>query len=253
MIKKLAFAAFVAVTSAAFAQTFPGNGATGFGGALGNSSLSISDSGGVLNFSLGLGSGGTGFNASNNDIVLYLDSTAGGFGDNSTFNDNGDGGREAISGANTSNASRALLTFAPGFTADYAIAIDSAGNGNLFQLASGGNNSLTFVSGINLSQTGNTLTFNLPLTSLGLTQGQSFNFVGSLISQTAFRSNETIGTSVTTPDTLGDAPNAGFNGTTTFATFDTYTTAAAVPEPATVLLVAPTVLAGMFYLRRRRA
>src|SRR5436309_11740700 len=109
MIKKLALAAFVALTSASFAQTFPGNGATGFGGALGNSALSISDSGGNINFSLGLGNGGTGFNASSNDIVLYFDSAAGGFGDNSTFNDNADAGREAISGANTGNASRATL------------------------------------------------------------------------------------------------------------------------------------------------
>ncbi len=247
MINKIALSLFLAATSAAFASTYSGNAATGFGGPPGNSPLTVTDSGGTVDFSLAAGAAIAGAD----DVVLYIDSVAGGFGDTSTFSDNADGGREAISGFNSTNPSRTLASFAAGFNADYAIVIDGSGNGNLFQLASGANNSLVFQNGVNLGNVGNTYTFNTSLASLGLTQGQSFNFVASLISGTAFRSNETIGTStVTNP---GAAPNAGFTGTLTFSNFDTYQSTAAVPEPATVLLIGPALLGGMFFVRRRRA
>jgi hypothetical protein len=50
---------------------------------------------------------------------------------------------------------------------------------------------------------------------------------------------------VTIPGSGGDTPNAGFNGTTLFATEDTFS----VPEPASIGLLG---LAGLTTLRRRR-
>jgi len=238
------------MTALASAAAYNGNGDSGFSGALGNSTLTVTDSAGTINFSLAAGAPiGAG-----NDIVFYIDSVAGGFPDTSTFSDQADAGREAISGLSTAAQNgtaaneRTLATFAGGFNADYAIVIDGSGNGNLFQLASGGNNSLVFQNGVNLANVANTYTFNTSLASLGLTQGQSFNFVASLISGTAFRSNETIG------DIGTVATNPGFTGPITYTNFDTYTSTA-VPEPGTIIsfLSGSSLLGAMMFIRRRRA
>ena len=72
-----------------------GNGATGFGGPIGNGNLAITDDGTNITFTLNNAGGFSG-----NDFVLYIDSVAGGFADTSAFSDNGDGGRESVSAAN---------------------------------------------------------------------------------------------------------------------------------------------------------
>jgi hypothetical protein len=225
-------------------QTYQGNGGTGFGGAIGNSVLTVSDSGsGIINFSLA-----TGVPFSGNDLVLYIDSKAGGVNNNSTFTDNGDGGREAISGYNASNTppSRALVTFPAGFGADFAVSIEPNVFAGLFNLSTPTN--FGFIASANLSGSGSgPFTFSLNRSDLGLGPTDPFSFVGTLISTTAYRSNETIGTSVTTPGTAGDTPNSGFTGTQTFATADTF----AVPEPSGIIVVGLLGAAGL--LRRRRA
>src|SRR4051812_17944599 len=103
MIKKLAFALFLAGTSAAFAVNYSGNGNNGFGGAIGGSNLSITDSAGALHFTLTLGAAAT--SMSGNDLVLYVDSQAGGFSNTSGFTDASDGGRRATSGTDGTNRS----------------------------------------------------------------------------------------------------------------------------------------------------
>src|SRR6201986_3440663 len=113
--------AMLALAATAHAQSvFSGNGATGFGGSVGNGNITISDSASGMNITFNRGSGNM-----DNDLVLYLDTQPGGYSDTSQFSDNGDGGRTAISGYNSGNPSRSLVTFPSGFGADYAISIEN--------------------------------------------------------------------------------------------------------------------------------
>ena len=98
--------------SANASATYLGNLANGFGGTLGNGSLSFPDSGGNLTATFNPSGGFSG-----NDVVVYIDSTPGGFADTSTFSDNGDGGRQSVSAENSGNPSRDLITFPAGFGA----------------------------------------------------------------------------------------------------------------------------------------
>ena len=128
---------------------------------------------------------------------------------------------------------------------DYALEFENNTYIGLFGLASGGNNSLNYITGT-APASGGPYTVTFPLMSIGLTQGQSFSFDADLISTSAYGSNETIGASTTIPDT-GAAPNAGFNGSVIFSSADTYTTAP-VPEPASLFVIA---IGGLFFVNRR--
>src|ERR1044071_9225660 len=75
------------------AATYSGNGNSGFGGPIGLGSLTLTDDGTTVS-----GTVNKGPNGFNDVLVLYLDSTGGGFGDTSGFADGADGLRKAISG-----------------------------------------------------------------------------------------------------------------------------------------------------------
>ena len=231
-------------------STYLGNGAAGFGSPVGSGSLVISDTSSSLTLTFNRGAGNF-----NDDLVLYLDTQPGGFADTSTLGDNGDGGRTAISGANTSNPSQTVETFVPGFGADYAISIQDSFIG-VFQLAAGGNNSLNFLFGQSQSGNNTDASYSITMSAAQMAQigliagsGQTFDFDGTLISTSAYRSNETIGNSITVP---GDGSgNAGFNNPQNFTQSLAYTLVA-VPEPSSLALFGMSGLASLYLLRRRR-
>ena len=209
MIKKLAIALLSVTASAALhAPTFPGNGATGFGDQIGTGSLKATISGGNVNFTLTAGAAGF-----NNDLAIYIDSVAGGFGNTSTFTDTADGGRRTLSGKGATTG-QSIVTFAPGFTANFGIDLTKT-SANLFALNTG---AFTFTPGATFGSTvGNVTTFSLSLASIG--NPSSFKLVANIVNPNdnaggnnndLFRSNETFGTSTTSVAGNG---NPGNNGT----------------------------------------
>lgn len=241
-----------AAASSSFAATYNGNGATGFGGAVGNGNVNITDTSSSMTITFNRGLSGN----MDNDLVLYVDTQPGGFADTSQFSDTADGGRTAISGFNSGNPSRNVVTFASGFQADYAISIENSFIG-VFGLAAGGNNSLNFLFGTAQSGVDSDASYSITLNAAQMAQigliagsGQSFLFVGSENSDSAYRANETIGNSVTTPDT-GAAPNGGFNGSQLFTQSLSYQLGT-TPEPSTLALLGIFGAGALFVLHRRR-
>lgn len=228
------------------AMIYTGNGAGGFGGGMGSATLSVSDTpSGTISFSLSSPN-----SMSGNDFVVYIGSSNTGFSSNSGMKDNQDTGREIVTAWNGSQ--QPLITFASGFNANYAISVQPGIYAGLFTLATGGSGSLTPGPSANIAGSGTAgspYTFSINASDIGLTpnSGQSFRFVATEISSTAYLSDETIGTSsVTNPQ---NAPNPGNTGDLSFSDFKTYTLSAPVPEPATLGLLA---LAGIGAMSRRR-
>ena len=254
----IAAVASIALISGAFAQVtnaFSGNGNTGFGGVVGNSSLQIvSLADGTLNFTWTRGSSDF-----NDALVVYIDSTSGGFADTLSFNDQGDALRSAISGASGGSTgadanSRSIVTFNTGFTANYAFAANT-GFGGLWTLASGGNNSLVFNTATGFAPTGSataaTYSWSFNVSSIGLTanSGESFKFVGTYLNAgNSFRANEAIGFNIAGGNPgnggIGSYPNTIASSEATFQT---------IPEPSTYALIAMSAVAlGGYVVRRRR-
>jgi hypothetical protein len=246
MIKKLALGivSLGVMTSIAMATTYTGNGATGFGGTLGNGSLTLTQSGTTINGSFTEGA------AFSDGFVIYIDSTL--TGANATqistaagFTDSADTNRGAITerGTNTVNLPIA---------ADFAIALSPVQGsfGGLWSLSNGAN--LPFVTSVNLLPLNATgpYTFSFDLSNIGLTPGQSFNFVTTYVNgSNGFLSNETL-----SPTTGLGATNPGNGATVTLVGFQTFTSTA-VPEPGTIMsfLSGSSLLGGLMFIRRRRS
>jgi len=240
----MAFGIMVGVSSFVQAQViYNGNGDTGFGGTIGNGTLTLTDDGTTVTGSLT-----TGANSFNNGLVIYLQSGPGGFTSTAGFNDNADGNRSGISGYG-GPGQQSVMTFMSGFAPNYALSLfpDSGNNfGGLWALANGGGNSLPFVASANLnpvnSSSPGTYTFSFPVADIGLTpnSGQSFELFGTYISNTGYRSTEAIAGN--------DTGVQGWNPFTQNA-FGTYTIA--VPEPSTLAVFGFCGLAALA-LRRRQ-
>lgn len=205
------------------ATVYAGNGATGFGGPVGTGALTITDNAaGDITFSFQPGAGHP--SVDGNSLVIYLSTGTPGLVDTRPLIDIGDSGRRAISGYNhygpDLDDTRSVIEFPSGFQATYALSMEG-GYVGLFQLPpADGDGGLTYINGG--PQSGNPLHVTLPLANLGLTQGQSFRLLGTLIDgNAAYRSNETIGT--TSPD-IGLGGNPGFNNLITFSSDFTYQT-----------------------------
>lgn len=183
-------------------NVFQGNGNTGFGGVIGNSTLTITDDGTNINFSLDAGA------ALTDVLVLYIDTGITGRNMiDANVEDNADGGRRAISnGDDQGNGS--VVTFPAGFEAAFAITVEPTFSG-LFQIpASGtvGDNGLSFINANNLVDNGNNnYTFTTTYASLGLSPNGSFNFVGVYLNgSNAFTSDEGYGLTANNGNIAGD-------------------------------------------------
>ncbi len=216
-----AFAATLFGAARLEATLYSGNGNAGFGGALGQGSITLTDNGTTISgvFTRGAGS-------HDNTVVIYIDSKSGGFSTTSGFTDTGDDLRRAVSGLDGGN--RSTYNFASGFLADYAIALhnNSFDFGNNFILANGASHGNGGT--VNLSAGSTTeasYTFDFDFSEIGMGGAGSFNFVATYISNTGFSSNEAVGSLSGT---------SGWGGTQTFSNFLTYTSV--VPEPGAFLL-----------------
>ncbi|HVM46766.1 MAG TPA: hypothetical protein VMU04_02015 [Candidatus Acidoferrum sp.] len=172
------------------ADQYHGNGNTGFGGAIGNGTLTLSDDGTNISGTLTVGG------SMNDVLVLYLQTGPSGFADTSGFNDQSAPCCQAISGVSTSG--RSLLTFASGFQPNYAIALApaAAGTGGLWQLANGGSNSLVYMGSVSLAPLDNSgpFTFNFPAALIGMIPGvrSTIQVFGTYLSTNGSRCTEAI-------------------------------------------------------------
>ena len=216
MKSTLLLTAGLALASALAAQQpIPGNGRTGFGGPVGNGTLTLDDDGTDLT---GTFTPGTGQTLGNNVLVVYVDSRPGGVNSTTTLNDQADGGRRAVSGAGGSG--RTVANFPTGFGADVALAISGGTTGGfagVFDLANATN--FAFTGSTAFANSNGTITFTIPLSAFDV-QNATTSLVGTLISESAFRSNETLGTAA---DSDAGATNPGFTGTLNFNNAIVYT------------------------------
>jgi hypothetical protein len=190
-----------AISTLAQTSNYSGNVNNGFGGPIGTSSLSISDDGTNITFTLTKGT-----NDFADAFTIYIDSKAGGSSNTSAFTDQGDYLRRAASGINNSGV-RSLINFPiipNAFLPDYAISLTPSINanfGNLYDLSTPSN--FGYVGSVNLTPSNNisatTYTFTCTKAQLGITGASiNFTFVGTYGNPNDgagyFRSNEAYGT-----------------------------------------------------------
>ncbi len=177
------------------ADQYRGNGDTGFGGAIGNGTLTLTDDGTNISGTL------TVVGSMNDVLVLYIQSGPGGFADTSGFNDQGDYRCQAISGVSASG--RSLLTFASGFKPNYAIVLGPSAveSGSLWQLANGTNGSLVYLGSANLAPLNDTgpYTFSFPAALIGMIPGvrSTIQVFGTYVRTDGSRSTEAIAGNLT--------------------------------------------------------
>ncbi len=195
--------------AAIFAQaqvTYTANGGSGFGGPIGNSTMTISHD--ATNITISVDRAG---DLGSNNMVMYIDTGASGRTViNGDVNDDGDGGRKAVSKFGSGD-----LNFPPGFEASYAIYGDAGFMGMFGIPATGivGNNGLNFITGVG-NASADPFVLTVSWAQLGLTSTDSFSFVVTYgnpndPSGNMFSSNEGYGDGI-----LNGGNNVAFNAMT---------------------------------------
>lgn len=212
---------------------------SGFGGTLGRGSLYFKSDASNLYIAFQPGAD------VNNNIVLLLDTRAGGFND-AGMSDNADGGRRGSSNL-ALNADDAMP-----FLADFSIVIGSFGIVS-FELTGGGfDNSLNFInySGTFTGNGTGLREYSIPLASIGSGASSNIDFFAALISDSGYASNESIPASPALQSNgnpgFGDGQFGGTIGTPGYENFNRFTT---IPAPGALALLG---LGGLVTSRRRR-
>lgn len=211
----------ISAAGAVYTQTYLGNGNDSGGGVVGNGQMTLSDYGST--FSTSFTPYGRYFPEC---LVIYIDSQAGGFINNLTFNDTAGPQRHAISGC-LDPSTRATANFARGFTADYALVLSANYGAGLYQLVSGGDYSMNLISSLSINDAGGAYTVNINWNDIGITAEAAhyLRFQSTYITATGSRYLESF-------ETLTGA--RGFN-TVNFDYFNTFGVEP-VPEPVNVAL-----------------
>lgn len=156
-----------------FAQVnYTGNTNTGFGGPIGNATMSINDDGTTITATFTKGGGDF-----NDTMVMYIaNGTTGRNVIDGNVNDTADANRRAIS-----NTGSGDINFPSGFEATHAIAINT-GFGGIWSIpntGSIGSNGLTFVDAVGQpsSNTAASFTFTFDWSEIGLVNTDKFDFI----------------------------------------------------------------------------
>jgi hypothetical protein len=190
-------------------QQYQGNGA---GGPIGDGLLQLSNNTTTVRANLLKGTG-----SFVDNLVIFIDSTPGGFTSTSPFSDKGLM-ESAVSGL---GLSRSIANFAPDFAADYAIVLGINSGSGIFKLvtdSTGSHLEVVRVGGLSFVYTDSpnhgSYSFQFDWTDIGLPSKTTnfFKFETSYITSTGYRYLESF------EDLVG---KVGFN-TVTFTNYDTY-------------------------------
>ncbi|WP_296381679.1 hypothetical protein [Winogradskyella sp.] len=190
------------------------NGNSGFGGAVGEGHFLYSDPNSIVWFQMTTSS-----NDMNDILVLYIDTGASGRNEiDANVDDSQDDHRIAITNSNAFGYG-SIVEFPTGFEASYAVAINVS-FGGLWSIPSTGSigvGELDFITSVNSTLSSSTqefYEFSFDWADIGLTDSDSFNFVGVYVSSTAYSSDEAYGSGIVSGTEGSD--DITFNGYLSF-------------------------------------
>jgi hypothetical protein len=248
MIRQFRLAAIVAalISSPAYAAlvlqqgdgavpaVYANGGGGGFGGTLGNGSISMDVVGANLKIAFSPG------NALNDIVALYLDTRSGGFVD-ADMRDHADGGRTAISELTLTQNDSYPLRMLP----DFGVAIGSFGS-VLFELNAGNTDGH-----LNFQIFNPAPNISIPLALLG--NPAYVDFFAGYASGGGYNSNESLPYSAPLQASgnpgFGDGQFGGLNTGGTYDNFNRFFTTA-VPEASTVFVWSLVLMSASFVRRR---
>lgn len=194
-----------------FTQSYNGNGNTGFGGAIGEGTLSITDTPDSLIFTLQKGTG-----AFDSVLVIYLQGSDNPFlmnlSSNSSLPGDTDPYKAAIAGLNTTVGQRSVLNFPSTFMPNLAVAVDKNG-GKLYAISIAGTliDRGTFTTVPSGDASAPEFVVGAKKSDLGVSANPAFKFLGTYVGPFGSRSNEAFGDEFT-----------GFTRTARTASYSSY-------------------------------